>query len=132
MHSIVKGMFCVALMGFAAGCTTTPPGTTAVPASEVRTMLAGNTWGWPSSGPGGGIYFNPDGTAEIFHQGELWNTTWSTRNGAFCYQHPEGDRCWGMYRRDGVLVSRSHWQEQWNEPYDWNYESEVRRGRHLG
>lgn len=113
------------------GCTSTPPGAAAVPAAEIRGLIAGNTWMWASEGPGAGLYFAPDQKAFLHWRGTTYETTWSVRDGAFCYQHTSGDRCWGVYRRDGQLVSRSLWQPEFANPYDWNYQDEVRRGRHV-
>lgn len=113
-------------------CTSIPPGTTAVPADEIKSSLSGRTWSWPVGGPGAGIYFAPDGRATLFWQGKPWDTTWSARDGAFCYQHTSGDRCWAVYEKDGQVYSRSLWQAEHSEPYHWDPAKDTRRGRHLG
>lgn len=139
MNVSAKFLFGAMMAGLVAACDSPPPSAARaqseavpVPAAEIRSMLAGRTWGWTSSGPGGGIYFAPDGSAVIHHEGRNHDTTWSTRDGAFCYQHPRGDRCWVVARRDGALISRSLWQAEHPNEYVWDYEGQVRRGRHLG
>lgn len=118
----------------AAGCTSVPPGARAISADEIESALSGHTWSWEEGGgPRAGIYFAADKQAEIRWQGQLYRTTWSTRDGAFCYRDDDAgkDRCWALYEKDGTLYNYSLWQPEYSEPYEWNAAEELRKGRHI-
>lgn len=112
------------------GCNSIPSGATMVSSDQIRSSLAGYTWVWDDGGPGAGIYFAKNGQAAAHWKGESFNTTWSTRDGAFCYKGPDKDRCWAFYEKDGVTYARAQWDAGYRDPFPWADET-VRRGRHV-
>lgn len=123
-------MIAIVLSALLVSCTSTP-GTTPVSAADIQQSLSDRTWLWDVGGPGAGIYFAADGNATFVWEGRPWQTTWKTRNGAFCYEHESGDRCWALYERDGVLYSRSLWQPDYPNEYAWDPADNTRPGRHI-
>lgn len=126
---IAGAAFASALMS---ACTSIPPGATAIPADDIKSSLSGRSWLWDIAGKGAGIYFAGNGTAVIHLEGKNYDTTWSTRDGAFCYKGPDKDRCWALYARDGRTYSKSLWQPEYSDEYPWDARSNTVPGRRIG
>lgn len=122
---------CLLVIATLVGCNSIPAGGVPVSAYALETSLSGRTWLWKEGGPDAGLYFSPDKKAFGRWKGDSWTSTWSTRDGAFCFRAQEGDRCWAVYEKDGQTYSFSLWQDEYRVPYRWNTATDTVPGRQV-